>query len=119
MKNKIVRYLLAVLMGSVVSIQYSCRDEFERELKMRSFFKVHEGNEDNIYFQNEPVQFYNYSLHATGYLWDFNDGTSTSTEKEPIHTFTEEGKYGVSLKVSNGVEEVVFTDTLTIVVEPG
>ncbi len=119
MKNRIVKYLLVALVGSVVFIHQSCRDEFERELKIRSFFKVHEGNEDDIYFLDEPIQFYNYSLHATGYLWDFKDGTPTSTEKEPIHTFTEEGKYGVSLKVSNGMEEVVFTDTLTIVVKPG
>ena len=34
------------------------------------------------------------------WYWDFGDGT-TSTEKDPVHTFTHEGRYTTSLKVVN------------------
>jgi PKD repeat protein len=34
------------------------------------------------------------------WLWDFGDGT-TSTEKDPVHTYTKEGYYTTSLHVAN------------------
>jgi gliding motility-associated-like protein len=55
---------------------------------------------------NNPVQF---SLNAINgnrpvisYFWDFGDGT-TSTDKEPAHTFTSAGLKTVSLSVKNDV----------------
>ncbi|MDN5210445.1 PKD domain-containing protein [Fulvivirgaceae bacterium BMA12] len=119
MKNKMFRYIFVLLTGLVILAHAACDDDLEKDLKIISFFKVHQGNEDDIYFLNEPVEFYNYSLHATDYLWDFGDGTQVSTEKEPIHVFTEEGKFVVSLKVSDGINATTYADTLTIVVDPG
>lgn len=118
MKNRVFKYSLILWLGLVVCTHQACDDDLEKELAMRSFFKVHQGNEDDIYFLDEPIQFYNYSLHSTSYLWDFGDGSVPSTEKEPVHTFTNEGKFAVSLIVSNGVKEVGYTDSLTIVVNP-
>ncbi len=47
------------------------------------------------------VQFTDQSTHnPTGWLWDFGDGT-TSTEQNPVHTYTAAGDYDVSLTVSN------------------
>ena len=34
------------------------------------------------------------------WFWDFGDGT-TSTEKDPLHTYTKEGKYTTTLQVAN------------------
>ena len=45
------------------------------------------------------VQFINNSLYGDTYQWDFDDGT-TSTEFEPLHTFTESGIYNVKLTVT-------------------
>ena len=45
------------------------------------------------------VHFINTSLWADSYLWEFGDGT-TSTDREPIHTFTEPGYYTVKLTVT-------------------
>ena len=39
---------------------------------------------------------------ATSWQWDFGDGT-TSTERNPSHTYTSPGWYDISLTVSNGV----------------
>lgn len=46
------------------------------------------------------VFFNNQSRNADTYLWDFGDGTS-STEKKPLHTYSEEGVYQTSLLISN------------------
>jgi formylglycine-generating enzyme required for sulfatase activity len=42
------------------------------------------------------VSFVNSSLNATTYFWDFGDG-KTSTDKNPINTFTTPGNYTVKL----------------------
>ena len=34
------------------------------------------------------------------WFWDFGDGT-TSTEKDPVHTYTQEGRYTTTLQVAN------------------
>ena len=47
------------------------------------------------------VSFTNKSMNGITYLWDFGDGT-TSTEINPVHTYTEEGDYTVTLSVDGG-----------------
>ena len=42
------------------------------------------------------------------YLWDFGDGTPTSTDTNPTHVYTQEGSYTVSLTVSGDGD----TDTM-------
>ena len=56
------------------------------------------------------VTFINGSLNSTDYLWDFGDGT-TSTEMVPVHEYTSEGQYTVSLIV-NGISPCNTSDTL-------
>ena len=47
------------------------------------------------------VEFTNQSLDATGYLWDFGDG-ATSTAANPNHTYTTPGVYSVTLIATDG-----------------
>jgi len=48
-----------------------------------------------------PVQFTDKSTNSpTSWAWTFGDG-STSTEKNPAHTYVKSGMYSVKLKVSN------------------
>ena len=56
---------------------------------------------DTIVGECEPytVQFTNQSVYGETYLWEFDDGTS-STEFEPVHTFEEYGYYNVKLTVT-------------------
>jgi gliding motility-associated-like protein len=47
------------------------------------------------------IEFINQSQNASNYLWDFGDG-NTSTQENPIHTFTSEGSYIVTLYADPG-----------------
>jgi PKD repeat protein len=59
------------------------------------------------------VQFANGSLWATEWNWDFGDG-STSTERNPEHTYAQDGTYNVSLTVSNWCSEETISENVTI-----
>ena len=51
------------------------------------------------------------------YEWDFGDGSPTSDEEDPTHTYTEPGTYEAVVTVSDGTDEV--TDSVTVqVTEP-
>lgn len=61
------------------------------------------------------VQFYDLSTNATSWAWDFGDG-GTSTEQDPIHTYTTGGTFTVKLTASNGGSNDVLTlkDLITV-----
>ncbi len=69
---------------------------------------------DNVGSCNLPfiVNFENQSVNGKTYVWDFGDG-STSNLKSPSHTFTDAGKYTVTLTVDGedcGNDEIVKSD---------
>jgi len=57
----------------------------------------------------QEVTFTNNSTGGNTYLWDFGDG-NTSTDINPIHTYTTEGNYTVSLTVTNQCGDVVISE---------
>jgi PKD repeat protein len=61
------------------------------------------------------VDFTNTSTNATSYTWDFGDGTATSAEENPSHTFAETGDYSVKLTAKNSGGEVSTTKTVSVV----
>lgn len=52
---------------------------------------------------NGTVSFTDLSTNATGWLWDFGDG-NTSTDQNPVHTYSPIGNYTVTLTV-NGLTD--------------
>ncbi len=48
------------------------------------------------------VSFTNKSVAADTFAWNFGDGSETSTEKNPSHTYAESGTYTVTLTASDG-----------------
>lgn len=60
---------------------------------------------------NTEVKFLNAS-QGQAYLWDFGDGT-TSTTRNPIHTYQQPGTYVVKLYAS-GLNTSLATDTVTV-----
>ncbi|MCK9255340.1 MAG: PKD domain-containing protein [Bacteroidales bacterium] len=59
------------------------------------------------------IQFINQSENGETYLWDFGDGTS-SDEENPLHIYTQNGEFTVSLYVQNSVSEDFYTLSETI-----
>jgi len=51
--------------------------------------------------------------NITGYHWDFGDG-ATSTDENPIHTYTATGDYTVTLTVYSECGEVTYTTSVHI-----
>lgn len=56
-------------------------------------------NQSNRYFT-----FQNQSQFANSYLWDFGDGNN-STDKDPAHTYSQNGNYTITLKAINACGE--------------
>jgi PKD repeat protein len=66
-----------------------------------------------------PVQFTDASTNVpTSWNWDFGDGT-TSTEQNPVHTYTENGTYTVTLQACNalGCDVISLTDFIEVDVD--
>jgi len=56
------------------------------------------------------VKFQNFSIgEGSRFLWDFGDGT-TSTDKSPEHTFTDEGIYSIKLNIITSTGNKGFTE---------
>ncbi len=63
------------------------------------------------------VQFTDLSTgNPTSWAWDFGDGSSTSSDANPIHIYTLPGTYTVRLTVTNinGSDELVITDLIFV-----
>ncbi len=63
-----------------------------------------------------PVQFADASTNVpTSWNWDFGDG-ATSTEQNPVHTYTESGIYTITLEACNelGCDVISLTDFIEV-----
>ena len=67
------------------------------------------------------VQFQNNSSNAVSYLWNFGDGSPTTTATAPTHTFTNPGHYTVKLVAKNANACTKTSDSvfITIIVDTG
>ncbi|WP_082026429.1 S8 family serine peptidase [Flammeovirga sp. OC4] len=66
----------------------------------------------DIAYVNREINFVYNSGGATTYAWDFGDG-GTSTERDPMHTYTTPGTYIIKLEVDNNPASA-YQDTLGI-----
>jgi len=102
--NKLIKNSLLLSALSIMIFFVGCGDD-EELLDVTAGF---------IYTINEEtgtVTFSNTSTNATIHSWDFGDG-ETSTEVNPVHTFSP-GKYAISLTASNNAgTSDVFTDMI-------
>ena len=67
-----------------------------------------------------PVTFTNNSVNSVSYLWDFGDGSPSSTIPAPSHIFTQAGVYHVNcIAIDSNSCTISDTSTITIVVNGG
>jgi PKD repeat protein len=92
----------------IYTVTLSVTNEFGREQITQSSL-INAGVVPDAEFiaetrQGDPpltVRFRDFSAgRPLAWLWDFGDGT-TSTEKDPVHTYTKEGYYTTSLHIAN------------------
>jgi len=84
-----LRIFMVILAGAFV---YSCTEKDPFPLPGASFEVYTLSPEKHL-----PVRFENRSTNAISYLWDFGDGSATSTEIVPQHTYNKAGDFIVSL----------------------
>lgn len=59
------------------------------------------------------VQFTNTGVNGASFVWDFGDGSPTSTATNPIHTYTSNGNFTVQLVADGGAACGTDTETKT------
>lgn len=67
------------------------------------------------------VDFFNNTKGANTFLYDFGDGSTTVTHTAPetvTHTFTEPGKYTITLYASNNCSNASTTETVEVLPQP-
>ena len=64
----------------------------------------------------EVVSFSNTSTNATSYVWDFGDGSATSSAATPLHSYATNGNYTITLYATNscGVDTLVGPQPLQV-----
>lgn len=62
------------------------------------------------------VTFTDASTGATSWSWNFGDGSPTSSQQNPVHTYAVSGNYVVTLTVTNGCGTDIITQTVNVIV---
>jgi len=107
-KKKIFIVLLATAL--VIGILSGCVEETNE--KPEASFTISADN----YYVDKEITFEDASTtdDELTYDWDFGDGT-TSTEKNPTHTYTSKGTYKVNLTVTDTSDQTdTYTSNITI-----
>jgi PKD repeat protein len=65
-----------------------------------------------------PVQFTDTTVGETSRVWDFGDGTATSTAANPLHTYTALGQYTATLTATNALGSTSTTQVISVVRAP-
>lgn len=114
MMKQLFNHVMRASIVLVTIFVLSCKDDPEPIPEVTSSFTQTVDNATGV------VTFKNTSTNATSYLWDLNDGT-TSTLFEPTNTY-ETGTYTVKLTASNSAggtatSQNTFTVTLPVTVD--
>lgn len=117
--EKLFKIILFILITSGI-IAAACKKE-EEEVPLASTVADFSYVSDNDFMAPTQVSFTDKSINALGWSWDFGNG-ETSTDQNPVVTYTEGGIYTVSLTVQplNNVINNQLTKEVNIIVQsPG
>ena len=87
---------------------WSCDDDDSDFLEACFTYQFSDTTEGQIHFTN-------CSENASTYLWEFGDG-ETSTEKNPVHTFSSSSPYFVKLTAQKGHLKDTFSATIGLAI---
>ncbi|MDB5226797.1 MAG: hypothetical protein JWN78_990 [Bacteroidota bacterium] len=84
-----------------VQNQMGCKDSITKNVNVATVKADFDINVNDV-CSGRAIKFINKSSsNAVTYLWDFGDGT-TSTDSMPVHAYSHESNFTVTLKVSDG-----------------
>lgn len=66
--------------------------------------------------RTKEVTFFNTSSGASSYLWDFGDGSATSTDEDPVHVYPSYGTFTATL-IGYNAGTPACNDTNTVIVQ--
>ena len=107
--NRLTTYLKLVAVALTVTFALtSCSDDPAPKAPL-AFFTA-EADADN----SQLIIFTNETENGDSYVWDFGDGSATSTEINPSHEYADGGTYTVSLTATNAGGDNTFTTDVTV-----
>ncbi len=92
----------------------NCKDSTIQAIEILPSMPVLDYGPDTLGCPPLTVNFYNNSIDAHTYLWDFGDG-NISTEKEPTHIYYTSGNYNVNLLIE-GPGGIAESDEVQVIV---
>lgn len=104
------RFFQILMLSVFVCFAVSCGDEAEPgpSTEPVSSFQFEISSSDW-----RVVNFTNFSTNSSQYTWDFGDGSS-STDKDPTHTYSTSGTYEVVLSASDGTTSKSSSKSITV-----
>ncbi|MBL7927759.1 MAG: T9SS type A sorting domain-containing protein [Bacteroidia bacterium] len=76
-------------------------------------------SDKQLAYVNSNIQFTNYSYKGTSWSWDFGDGSPLSNSENPSHSYTNGGKYSVTLTINAGAATLTKTQYIHILPNRG
>ncbi len=109
MKNLVRNSALLMLMAAL-GFFFSCKDDDKAKVIAGFDYEIDANDYRTVHFTNKSQEFVELS-------WNFGDGSSLSTEANPVHQFAGAGTYTVSLTATdkNGKDQDIATQTVTLV----
>lgn len=112
-------FLLSLFLGLAVLLTVtSCKDD-DDDVPPASVVAKFTLVSNNDFIAPTEITFTNASVIPTEagtatYAWDFGDG-NTSTDKDPVHTYTDAGNYTIKLVVSTtNADDAEYTEEITV-----
>lgn len=72
-----------------------------------------------ITYTNKPIQFYDNSYKGVSWVWNFGDGSPTSSLQNPTHTYSLPGKYDITLTINAGASSLTKTGYIQVLPDRG
>jgi PKD repeat protein len=106
--KRVLIFGAGLLLLALVLFINSCKKDEPTPDVIASFTYVLDANDfKTVIFTNE-------SQNYTTVTWDFDDGSATSSEVNPTHTFPGDGVYNVKLTATNGSITDTYNKDVTI-----
>jgi PKD repeat protein len=100
----------------IATSAYSCSDTSTQTLQLDPTPEAKFSMTSNQACEFSAIEFFNQSLHATSYKWNFGDGEE-SIVTSPLHVYENDGEYDIKLIAYNSnlcTDTLVLKDTILI-----